>query len=81
LVNVKAKRGVVLSTGGFEYNCPCAGPSSRDPASRLVLLRLPGQHRRRIEIAIKGRRLAKVAKSASRIEIAVPYGRGMTSRA
>jgi succinate dehydrogenase/fumarate reductase flavoprotein subunit len=75
-INVKAKRAVILSTGGFEYNVKMRRAFQEGPGVKgwcfYGSIDNTGDG---IEAAILiGAALVKVAKSASRIESAFPYG-------
>lgn len=75
-IRVKAKRAVVLCSGGFEYNLPMRRAFLEGPGVKgwgfYGSIHNTGDG---IEMAIQiGAALVKVAKSASRIESAFPYG-------
>jgi succinate dehydrogenase/fumarate reductase flavoprotein subunit len=75
-ITVKAKRAVILSTGGFEYNVKMRRAFQEGPGVKgwgfYGSIDNTGDG---IEAAILiGAALVKVAKSASRIEAAFPYG-------
>lgn len=81
-VNIKAKRGVVLATGGFEYSLPMRRAFLKGPGVKgWCFYGSPDNTGEGIEMAIQaGAALAKVAKSASRIEIAVPWGKNYETK-
>ncbi|MCI8565004.1 MAG: FAD-dependent oxidoreductase [Lachnospiraceae bacterium] len=71
-----ANRGVVLASGGYEYNLPMRRAFLEGPGVKgWVFYGTPENTGDGIEMAMKvGAGLAKVGKAASRIEIGVPYG-------
>ena len=74
----KAKKAVILTSGGFEYNVAQRRAFLKGPGVKgWAYYGSPDNTGDGIEMAIKvGASLSKVAKSASRIITAVPYGRG-----
>jgi len=74
----KAKRAVVVCTGGYEYNVAMRRAFLKGPGVKgWCFYGSPDNTGDGIEMASRvGAGLAKVMKAASRIEIAVPYGRG-----
>ncbi|MDR1429278.1 MAG: FAD-binding protein [Spirochaetaceae bacterium] len=76
-INVKAKRAVIVSTGGFEYNVKMRRAFQEGPGVKgWCFYGSPDNTGDGIEAAILiGAALVKVAKSASRIESAFPYGK------
>jgi len=77
-IAVKAKKAVVLTAGGFEYNVAMRRAFLEGPGvTGWGFYGSPDNRGEGIKMAIAaGAGLAKVAKSASRIEPAVPAGRG-----
>ncbi|MBI3949213.1 MAG: FAD-dependent oxidoreductase [Acidobacteria bacterium] len=77
-IAVKAKRAVVLTAGGYEYNVAQRRAFLKGPGVRgWVFYGSPDNTGDGISMAIEvGAGLAKVGKAASRIEIGIPYGRG-----
>jgi len=75
-VNFKAKKGVVLATGGFEYNAAMRRAFLEGPGIKgWGFYGSPHNTGDGIEMGIQiGAALAKVGKCASRIELAFPYG-------
>lgn len=75
-VNVKAKKGVVVATGGFEYNLQMRRAFLEGPGvTGWSFYGSPYNTGDGIRMGIKiGAGLAKVGKCASRIEPAFPYG-------
>lgn len=75
-VNIKARKGVVLATGGFEYNVQMRRAFLEGPGVKgWSFYGTPSNTGDGILMAIKiGAGLAKVAKCASRIEPAFPSG-------
>jgi succinate dehydrogenase/fumarate reductase flavoprotein subunit len=76
-ISVKAKRSVILSTGGFEYNVKMRRAFQEGPGVKgWCFYGSPDNTGDGIEAAILiGAALVKVAKSASRIESAFPHGK------
>lgn len=76
----KAKKAVILSCGGYEYNIEQRKAFLEGPGVKgWCFYGTPDNRGDGIEMAIQiGAGLAKVGKAASRIETAVPYGRGYT---
>jgi 3-oxosteroid 1-dehydrogenase len=77
-IAVRAKRAVVLTAGGYEYNKAQRKAFLEGPGVKgWCFYGSPDNTGDGIEMAIKiGAGLAKVGKAASRIESAVPFGRG-----
>ncbi len=77
-IAVKAKRAVVLTSGGYEYNKAQRKAFLEGPGVKgWCFYGSPDNTGDGIEMAILiGAGLAKVGKAASRIEAAVPFGRG-----
>jgi 3-oxosteroid 1-dehydrogenase len=77
-IAIKAKKAVVLTTGGYEYNLPMRRAFLKAaPVKAWCFYGSPDNTGDGIAMAMEiGAGLAKVMKSASRIEMAVPYGRG-----
>jgi hypothetical protein len=75
-INVKAKKAVILSSGGFEYNVAMRRAFLEGPGVKgWCFYGSPDNTGDGIEMAILiGAGLVKVAKSASRIEAAFPHG-------
>jgi len=75
-IRVKAKRAVVLTSGGFEYSAPMRKAFLEGPGVKgWCFYGSPYNTGDGIEMALLvGAALAKVAKSASRIEPAFPHG-------
>lgn len=76
VVNVKARKGVVISTGGFEYNLQMRRAFLEGPGVKgWSFYGSPFNTGDGIRMGIEvGAGLAKVGKCASRIEPAFPYG-------
>lgn len=76
-IKVKAKRAVVLSSGGYEYNLPMRRAFLEGPGvTGWGFYGSPDNTGDGIEMAILvGAGLVKVAKAASRIESAFPHGK------
>lgn len=76
-IKIKAKRGVVLSSGGYEYNLPMRRAFLEGPGvTGWGFYGSPDNTGDGIEMAILvGAGLVKVAKAASRIESAFPHGK------
>jgi succinate dehydrogenase/fumarate reductase flavoprotein subunit len=76
----KAKRAVVLTSGGYEYNVPMRRAFLKGPGVKgWAFYGSPDNTGDGIAMALDlgaGVGLAKVAKAASRVITAVPYGRG-----
>jgi 3-oxosteroid 1-dehydrogenase len=74
----KAKKAVILSCGGYEYNKAQRKAFLEGPGLKgWCFYGTPDNTGDGIEMAIQiGAGMAKVGKAASRIETAVPYGRG-----
>jgi 3-oxosteroid 1-dehydrogenase len=77
-IAVKAKRAVILTSGGYEYNKEQRKAFLEGPGVKgWCFYGTPDNTGDGIEMAIRiGAGPAKVGKAASRIETAVPYGRG-----
>lgn len=76
-INVKAKKGIVIATGGFEYNLKMRRAFLEGPGVKgWSFYGSPFNTGDGIRMGILvGAGLAKVAKCASRIEPAFPYGK------
>lgn len=76
-LRIWAKRGVVLACGGYEYNLPMRRAFLEGPGVKgWCFYGSQSNTGDGIEMAMKiGVGLAKVGKAASRIEIAIPYGK------
>ncbi len=79
---VKAKKGVVLSSGGFEYSLPMRRAFQEGPGVKgWGFYGSPDNTGDGIAMGmLVGCGLAKVAKSASRIEAAFPYGKNWDTK-
>ncbi|KUO62676.1 MAG: fumarate reductase [Gracilibacter sp. BRH_c7a] len=75
-IKIKANKAVVLTAGGFEYSVPMRRAFLEGPGVKgWCFYGSPDNTGDGIEMAIQiGASLAKVAKSASRIEPAFPHG-------
>ncbi len=77
LLRICANRAVILTSGGYEYNLPMRRAFLEGPGVKgWCFYGSPDNTGDGIEMAMKvGAGLAKVGKAASRIEVAVPYGK------
>lgn len=75
-ISIKAKRSVVLTSGGYEYSLPMRKAFLEGPGVKgWCFYGTPHNTGDGIAMAIKvGAGLVKVGKAASRIEAAFPYG-------